>query len=177
MVSGKDKAVALMAALGDKSDLVMAHLEEAEVGILKEGLQDRPESSSGALELALSEAVQFLELDVVEEPQVELNLETFDTDVSDSAEEALDWDNESTSDDLGFGSGLSDEYEDPAEKLKEQSDQMIAFFLSKINEDQKKGILGHFSQEDKDRILSIEVDDMPAASFIFEKMHKSIFSD
>ena len=177
MVSGKEKAVALMAALGEKADLVMRYLSPQEVTLLQEGLKNRPDSSSGALELALSQAVKQLSIQV---GAPESSLKSSSTLPTGSGSTALDWDLELSSSD-GFDDllaspegDLKDEYAVAAERLKEQPEQLIAFFLSKLDEKTKEGILTHFDHEMSTRVLGLEVESMPAADFIYAKMKQSI---
>tara|TARA_A100001015_G_C14665207_1_gene584635 strand:+ start:70 stop:501 length:432 start_codon:yes stop_codon:yes gene_type:complete len=82
---------------------------------------------------------------------------------------------------IGVSSGtdaeLSQNYQKVAELLEEQNPQLVAFFLKKLNEEKRHGLMSHLPQNITDEFDAIHIDDMPMSDKIFEELYKEIFKD
>ncbi len=62
-----------------------------------------------------------------------------------------------------------------AHLLSKQKNQIIAFVLSKIDVELKESILDHFTDNQKNLVLAINIDTIPLSENVFNKLYDTVF--
>ena len=188
MLTNQEKAQVLFSLLGDKSGDILNLLSPDSAQILTTSIGNTPEPDSDVLnELAL---------EIIEEIERQKKPVTNSVPPSQPIEKTFDESSlsDSPSDPLGdpFAPTQADSpIQDPireeaprspeirtaskiASLLMEQKPQIIAFFLSRLDEKLKSEILDHLNDEIKADIEAREVDRSPISDKVFAKLYDKI---
>ncbi|MFC1771081.1 hypothetical protein ACFLZV_04250 [Candidatus Margulisiibacteriota bacterium] len=188
MLTGKQKSRVLISLLGDKSQTVLKKLSKENVQLLTSSLEDVPEPDTETMAALLTEIID--KLDELKGPSSKEEHLSFDLDMEQPAEpeaeeEALEESLEEPAPEEEAEEEPEEEAKDPllsleptliTDLLSSSSPQIIAFFLSKLDEEVREVIEPHFSKEITDIISKIKIEETPNAELVFDNLKKYIIT-
>jgi len=176
MLTGKDKALLLLNVLGDQSQVLLSKLPAASARFITASIDDAPEPSQ-------NEMVSFLKgtlTDIDKEKQLRLKITEptsfmSDLDESDSGSSFVDLEDEETPE-------VEERQKDPtlrtpskiAGLLAQQKPQIVAFFLSRLEDPLKSDILRVLPEDVMSDADARSVEDLPISDRVFEKLYEQI---
>ena len=184
MLSGKQKSQLLISLIEENSSEVLKCLSEESATLLSSSLEDLPELDDKQIEEFLKDTLQEIDkknsaMDTPEDDLSDLdNLEEsdesadLDFDDIEEDEEKLE-----TDEDKEKKSSYPDNYRSCdyiVEKLLEQKDQIIAFFLKNCDENLVKDLKEFIPEEKIEEINNIFVDNIPMSERVFKKLFDMI---
>ncbi|RAP31987.1 hypothetical protein DID77_04835, partial [Candidatus Marinamargulisbacteria bacterium SCGC AG-439-L15] len=165
MLTGREKTLALAGLLKETLSPVYEELTEEHVAILKSAT----DASVPADELIVNEVLN----EVVGRIEVLLASGEFsELATSDGFDEGMGFD-----DDFEEESDGGVDFEEVATILLEQTPQLTAFVLSRLNEDIKKEILDRFPPQLSQKVLEMEIAEMPISDKIYNTIYQKLFID
>jgi|OM-RGC.v1.015718395 hypothetical protein len=179
-LTGKQKCHLLIQFLDEKADTVLASMSKKSADILASSLEDAPhlntEETNTFLDSVLQEITRKqLEATTFDDPIEDEPLEDLESDIE---EELLEID-ETT--DGGKGEHKEPAYpdtyrrpEDIAERLSEQQDQLIAFFLNHVQPPLREDIQSYLSEELVKRIAECKVESTPMSETIYNRLFETL---
>jgi len=167
--TGKQKARFLLSVLQEDSESVLAKLNPDSAALLSDSLEETPQLSDEELSVFLDNI-----LSLVSQKEWAVTPEPADFQETQPEEnDFLEFESES---DLE-SSSYPDTYrhlEEIVEKLKEQDDQMIAFFFKHADSALVTDLKSYFTEDRLDVIAQISVEDVPMTARIYRTLFNMI---
>ena len=176
MLNGKEKATLLLTLLGDSASDILGRLQPETAAELSQLMQEPHtlnEDPKAAREI-LKEIHNYIE-PAPRTLTATTDLKNVQPDTSDWAQESssLFGNNEEPTTELKIGELRSPEK--IASVLSEQKPQIMAFVLSKIDEDLKDKIMVHISPVLAEMIAELETKKIPLSDTVFKRIYNDIF--
>ena len=184
-LSGKDKAQLLLTVLGDKGKLILDKLSPEASNMLMSEVGSAPKKDPKMIAELLKEIqleIQPLPTNMpstVTAEKVETTEATSNQAVEDavqSAEQSLDMQEEEDDGIPRDSEGnILREIPDIAQILTEQSPQIIAFILSRIDDEMKAKIMEYIPEYLSQELREVELDILPIGEHVYRNLYHSIF--
>ena len=172
-LTGKQKCQVLIGLLGDRSSSVLEGLSEESTSLLSSELEDSPELTEADKHDFMNHLMSIL--------KPKMRKSSLKVDAGMTLDEAL------TDDSGSFDEAEEEEPREPvvfpdtyrpiqdiAQDLAKQTDQMIAFFFSNADEVLVSELKFQFDLSRLEEIALCEVDSMPIASKIYERLFNTL---
>jgi flagellar motor switch protein FliG len=181
MLTGKQKAQVLLSMLGDRSKSVLSLLSPTHAALLTGMIEETPKTSSAVLNNLMNEIMQ-----KVARIRETGSLVEQKSGIADSGFSGMG---------LGMGMSLDDEeniseseetdLEDTGERLRtpdqiaallsEQRPQLVAFVLSRLDDDLREKIHECLPLDLTQKLTALNVEAVPLSQHVFDSMYQAIF--
>ena len=187
MLSGKEKAQLLLSLLGDKAKNVLSRMSPESASLLTESIGDIPYVTSQLKYEFLEDILKKAKVQKVEPVEQEASENLFETAHSEESlfgsmsSETLSTpepDEAELEEDAVIPEPVKNDLRNPqqiASILSEQKPQIIAFVLSKIDEDLKVKIENFLPNSILSQIQQIKIEKLPLSDAVFNRIYDTIF--
>ncbi len=182
MLTGKEKAQLLLSMLGDRSKSVLSLLSPTHASLLTETIEEAPKASSAVLNSLMTEIMQKVtrvrETGSLVEKKAPLSSNAFA--MSGGLGGGMSFGEDAESEEV-----VADEDTEPKERLRspdqiaallsEQRPQLVAFVLSRVEEELREKIQSFLPLDMAQKLELMDVAAVPLSQQVFDNLYDAVF--
>lgn len=167
ILSGKEKVLVLLKFLGPYSQEFLKYLKPEKAEKLMVNIENAPVIENDMANSVFTEVIS----------KAENLLQSNESEVAEKSEETM---KSTRSDALEEGASVDTPERDLSgvvDLLINEKPQIIAFFLSRLNENERINVLNFIPDNINEKIKGLEVENVPLADKIFNSLYQKIFQN